>query len=103
MLALDGHTLNISQTGIAVAIPAVSIDQCYLKGEGRTLRIALALPTGSVAIHAVPVRFENLAREDGASYLIAARIEEDSTRDHARLVEYLSLMTAFDKHHLPAS
>ncbi len=92
MLALNGHTLNISETGIALTIPVVFMDEYYLTGEGRTLRIALGLPTGSAAIHAVPVRVENLIDESEASYLIAAKIEEMSDNDHARFVEYLSLL-----------
>ena len=92
MLALNGHTLNISKTGIALTVPVVFMDDYYLTGEGRTLRIALALPTGSAAIHAVPIRVENLIDESEASYLIAAQIEEMSDHDRARFVEYLSLL-----------
>ena len=92
MLALNGHTLNISKTGIALSIPVVFMDEYYLKGEGRTLRIALGLPTGSAAIHTVPVRVENLIDENEANYLIAAKFEKMSDIDHARFVEYLSLL-----------
>ena len=73
--ACAGHTVNISQHGLAVMLHAQNIDEQYLLGGEGSMAIELDLPNGlSIEIHATPVRYEKL--DEG--YLIGARISEMS-------------------------
>ena len=79
--ALDGHTLDVSITGLALIVPAIRIGEHYLAGADRKLHVKLELPSGPVEMKVVTVRYENL--EDGSGYLIGARILEISDSDRA--------------------
>src|SRR5689334_17486936 len=76
---LDGHTLDVSSTGLALVVPAIRIGEHYLAGNERRLHIRLELPSGSVEMKVVTVRYESL--EDESGYLIGARIVEMSDSD----------------------
>lgn len=83
--ACAGHTLNVSQHGLAVVLHAQNIDEQYLSGEG-SMAIELDLPNGlSIEIQATPVRYEKL--DEG--YLIGARISHMSERNREMFEEYL--------------
>ncbi|MCU1267312.1 MAG: PilZ protein [Acidobacteria bacterium] len=89
--ALDGHTLDISATGLALLVPAIRIGDHYLAGEGRGLRIELALPLGPIVIQATAVRYERLDEvESEKGYLIGVNITAMSDPDRASYDEYLS-------------
>lgn len=79
--ALDGHTLDVSSTGLALIVPAIRIGEHYLAGDERKVYVKLQLPSGPVEMKVVTVRYENL--EDGTGYLIGARILEMSDADRA--------------------
>ena len=83
---LDGHTLDISSTGLALIVPAIRIGEHYLAGSDRKLHVKLDLPAGPVEMRVVTVRYENL--EDGSGYLIGARILEMSDADRARFESF---------------
>jgi len=88
--SLDGHTLDISMTGLALIVPAIRIGDQYLAGEGRVLRIDLELPVGPVAIQATPVRYERLDEDESEKgYLIGVNITAMSDPDRARYNEYI--------------
>jgi hypothetical protein len=85
--AVAGHTVNISEAGLAVVLHAQNIDEQYLLGAEGSMAIELDLPNGlSIEIQATPVRYEKL--DEG--YLIGARISEMSERDRGLFMEYLS-------------
>jgi len=85
--AVAGHTVNLSEHGLAVVLHAQNIDEQYLLGAEGSMAIELDLPNGlSIAIQATPVRYEKL--DEG--YLIGARISEMSERDRGLFKEYLS-------------
>ena len=85
--AVAGHTVNISEAGLAVVLHAQNIDEQYLLGAEGSMAIELDLPNGlSIDIQATPVRYEKL--DEG--YLIGARISEMSERDRGLFVEYLA-------------
>ena len=85
--AVAGHTVNISEAGLAVMLYAQNIDEQYLLGAEGSMAIELDLPNGlSIEIQATPVRYEK--RDEG--YLIGARISEMSERDRGLFKEYLS-------------
>ena len=89
---LDGHTLDISSTGLALIVPAIRIGEHYLAGADRKLHVKLDLPTGPVEIKVVTVRYENL--EDDSGYLIGARILEISDADRAIFEKYMATVVS---------
>jgi PilZ domain-containing protein len=88
---LDGHTLDISSTGLALVVPAIRIGEHYLAGADRKLYIKLDLPTGPVEMKVATVRYESLeeSREE-SGYLIGARIAEMSDQDRASYVAHIA-------------
>jgi hypothetical protein len=84
--ACAGHTVNISEHGLALVLHAQNIDEQYLLGEEGSMAIELDLPNGlSLEIQATPVRYEKLAE----GYLIGARISGMRDRDRELYEEYL--------------
>ncbi|HEX2271893.1 MAG TPA: PilZ domain-containing protein, partial [Pyrinomonadaceae bacterium] len=57
---LNGHTLDISSTGLALIVPAIRIGEHYLAGADRKLYVKLELPGGPVEMKLVTVRYESL-------------------------------------------
>ena len=87
---VEGHTRDLSETGVGLVLPVIRVGERYLTGEGRRLRVVLELPTGPLVIQAVPVRYERL--EDGgpdAGYIVGARITSIDAIDRSRLGESL--------------
>src|ERR1044072_2104745 len=70
--SLDGHTLDVSATGLGLVVPAIRIGEHYLAGDDRKLHIKLELPGGAVELRVATVRYESL--DDEAGYVIGARI-----------------------------
>lgn len=86
---LEGHTRDLSRSGLALILPAIRIGDRYLTGESQTLRVTLRLPTGAIQLYATAVRYERLEEPEGAcTYLIGARIKEMSDQDRARFDSY---------------
>src|ERR1043166_1839016 len=85
--ALNGHTLDVSATGLALIVPAIRIGEHYLAGSDRRLYIKLELPAGPVEMKVSSVRYESLDDESG--YLIGARIIEMSASDRATFEKYI--------------
>ena len=84
--ACAGHTVNISEHGLAVVLHAQNIDEQYLSGKEGSMAIELDLPNGlSIEIQATPVRHEKLVE----GYLIGARISDMSPPDRDLFEEYL--------------
>ncbi|MGB8508420.1 MAG: PilZ domain-containing protein [Pyrinomonadaceae bacterium] len=93
--ALEGHTRDLSDGGLALILPAIRIGDRYLTGAGHTLRITLRLPTVSVQLYGTPVRYERLADDASSSetgYLVGVRIKEMSDKDRALFDEYLQTL-----------
>ena len=88
--ALEGYTRDLSESGLAMILPAIRIGEHYLMGEGRTLRVVLELPTAPVEMKVVPVRYERLDESEAEKgYLIGLSINEMSDQDREGFVEYL--------------
>ncbi len=85
---LDGHTLDVSSSGVALVVPAIRIGEHYLAGSDRKLHVKLELPSGPVEMKVASVRYESL--EDESGYLIGARILEMSDSDRASFEKYLA-------------
>ena len=86
--SLNGHTLDVSPTGLALIVPAIRIGEHYLAGSDRKLYIKLELPSGPIELKVVAVRYESL--EDESGYLIGARIVELSNPDRASFEKYVA-------------
>ena len=86
--SLDGYTLDISSTGLALVVPAIRIGEHYLAGADRKLHVKLELPSGLVEMKVATVRYESL--EDDTGYLIGARIVEMSDTDRVSFEKYLA-------------
>ena len=91
---LDGHTLDISATGLALVVPAIRIGEHYLAGDDRKLHVKLELPSGPVEMKVATVRYESL--EDDTGYLIGARILELSDTDRVSFEKYVAKVTTHD-------
>ena len=89
---LDGHTLDVSVTGLALVVPAIRIGEHYLAGADRKLHIKLELPSGPVEMKVATVRYESL--EDESGYLIGARILEMSDTDKVSFEKYVTRINA---------
>ena len=86
--SLDGYTLDVSTTGLALVVPAIRIGEHYLAGAERKLYLRLQLPSGPVEMKVASVRYESL--EDDTGYLIGARIVEMSDGDRASFGKYVA-------------
>ena len=86
--SLNGHTLDISNTGLALIVPAIRIGEHYLAGADRRLHVKLELPSGPVEMKVASVRYESL--EDESGYLIGARILEMSDTDRVSFEKYVA-------------
>jgi hypothetical protein len=98
VLTCIGYTHDISETGIALVVSARSINEAFLDRADCTIQVGLTLPTGSIDIKAVPVRYRKLADErsdDGEEppaehgYLVGMLITEMNDDARSRYVEYL--------------
>jgi hypothetical protein len=96
--SLNGHTLDVSVTGLALVVPAIRIGEHYVAGVERRLHLNLELPTGPVQMTVAPVRYESLeedANENG--YVVGVRIMEMSDTDRVKFGDYLKRLL----HHRP--
>ena len=90
--SLDGYTLDVSATGLALVVPAIRIGEHYLAGDDRKLHLKLELPAGPIEIWVGTVRYESM--EDESGYLIGARILEMSDSDRASFDKYVAKVMA---------
>jgi hypothetical protein len=93
-LRLAGYTRDISESGLALIMPAIHISGQYLNSQNRILEINLKLPTGQIQLQATPVRYSPLgddAKDTG--YLIGVQITQISPRDRAHYNAYLEKLT----------
>lgn len=88
---LNGHTLDVSSTGLALVVPAIRIGEHYLAGDERKLHVKLELPTGPVEMKVATVRYEGLDEgREASGYIIGARITEMSDQHRASYDSYIS-------------
>ena len=85
---LSGYTRNLSETGMALIVPAIRRGDHHLAARNRRLLIVLELPTGPIRLQASPIRYERLNRSE-TGYLIGVRIISMSDEDKLRFLKYL--------------
>jgi hypothetical protein len=92
-ISMDGHTVDLSANGMALIVPAITLDEHHLVAENRGLNVQIELPPGPVEMEVVPVRYERLEEDAGETgYLIAVKIVGMSESDRARYTEYVSTL-----------
>jgi hypothetical protein len=88
--SIEGHTFDISTTGLALIVPAIRIGEHYLAGDDRNLYLSLALPDGPVELKVLPVRYESLGEDqDESGYIIGAKVSDMSPPDRERFNAYI--------------
>lgn len=88
---LNGHTLDVSSTGLALVVPAIRVGEHYLTGSDRRLHVKLDLPGRPVEMLVTPMRYESLdENQEETGYVIGARISEMADSDRASFDEYLT-------------
>ena len=90
-IKVNGHTRNISETGLGLVVPAIRKGDHHLAARNRRLLIVLELPTGPIRVQAAPVRYERLRSNTG--YLVGARIISMSDGDRLRFLRYLQRLS----------
>ena len=94
-LVLFGNTRDLSEAGVSLIVPLISIDERYCYEEDRTLPLKLYLPTGQVNMQIAPVRCHPLdEKEPGKGFLMGAEITGMDSVERARFVEYLRSISA---------
>src|SRR6266550_6528586 len=58
--SLNGHTMDLSDNGMSLVVPQITLAEHHLVGENRSLNLKLQLPTGPVEVVASPVCYERL-------------------------------------------
>jgi CheY-like chemotaxis protein len=85
--AMSAHTYDVSESGVALLIPAQETAALDALGRGYVLRFVLGLPAGAVELTVRPVRREWLGGEE---YLVGAEIVDMAGRDRVIYMEYVS-------------
>ncbi|OLE56013.1 MAG: hypothetical protein AUG51_00355 [Acidobacteria bacterium 13_1_20CM_3_53_8] len=87
---LDGFTHDVSESGLALIVPAIRINDSYLMGEGHALLVVMETPHGPVEMRVAPVRYEKLERsETDKGYLVGVQITEISEQEREKFNTYL--------------
>lgn len=91
-IRIVGYTRDLSESGLALIVPAIHVGGQYLTSQNRALEITLKLPTGPIQLQAKPVRYSPLDDEDGkdTGYIVGVQITAMSEADRARYQAYLA-------------
>ena len=93
MVPVEGHTLDISENGLALVVRSLRIGDNLLTDADCTLRIVLLdIPSGQVEIHATPVRYE-LVGGPVEEHLIGVEIKHMNESDRYRFISYLHTLS----------
>lgn len=93
IISMGGHTLDLSATGLALIVPAITLGEHHLVGENRSLNVKLDLPVGPIELQVTPVRYESLEEhETETGYLIGVKIVGMSDADRAKFAEYIATL-----------
>ena len=93
MNMLDGYTSDISESGLALIVPQITLAEHHLVGENRSLNVKLQLPDGPVEVVALPVRYERLEEDQTETgYLIGAKIISMPDHDRERFSRYVAAL-----------
>jgi len=92
---LNGHTFDVSTSGLALIVPAIRIGEHYLAGAERKIFLKLELPGGPVEMKLATVRYESLDEStEETGYLIGARIVEMADADRQIFTNYVNKLVS---------
>ena len=87
---MEGHTLDLSENGMALIVPRITLGDHHLVSENRGLNVILNLPDGPVEMQTRPVRYKRLEEQKyEMGYLIAVKIVTMAADERARFSEYV--------------
>lgn len=102
--SLEGHTLDLSEKGLALIVPAITLGDHHLVGENRSLSLKLELPEGPVVMQVAPVRYESLEEhKTETGYLIGVKIVAMPEEDRAKFAEYVAALLERKPRDLPTN
>jgi c-di-GMP-binding flagellar brake protein YcgR len=91
VISIDGHTLDLSSTGLALIVPTIIVNEHHLVGENRNMHLKLELPDGSLKLNVVPIRYERLDdHPTETGYLIGVKLGNVEEEDRSRFTHYVS-------------
>jgi len=94
-VSMAGHTSDLSEDGLALIVPAITLDEHHLVGENRSLNVRLELPVGPIEMQVSPVRYESLEEhKTETGYLIGTKIVRMSDEDRAKFAEFVASLQA---------
>jgi c-di-GMP-binding flagellar brake protein YcgR len=89
-LYLSGETVDLSQSGIGMLLPAIRIKEKYLVGQDRVLNIQLDLPSGSIRLKAIGRRYEReVGHLSSEKFLIGVEITQIEKKQKEAYEEFL--------------
>jgi hypothetical protein len=91
IISMKGHTLDLSATGLALIVPAITLGEHHLVGENRSLNAKLDLPVGPIELQVTPVRYESLEEQE-TGYLVGVKIVGMPDADRAKFAEYVATL-----------
>ena len=91
--SLNGHTLDLSENGLSLIVPQITLAEHHLVGENRSLNVKLQLPSGPVEVVASPVRYERLEEDEiETGYLIGVKIVSMPDADRERFSRFVATL-----------
>jgi hypothetical protein len=94
-ISMDGHTSDLSEDGLGLIVPAITLNEHHLVGENRSLNLKLELPVGPIEMQVAPVRYESLEEHKSETgYLIGTKIVRMADEDRAKFAEYVATLSA---------
>jgi hypothetical protein len=88
--AIYGYTRDVSESGLALILPAIRINNIYLMGEDRALELLIEHESEPIVIYGMAARYEKLEEEEAdKGYLVGIKIIEMSGEDRTRFTTLL--------------
>ena len=88
-LFLSGEMVDISETGIAFIVASIRIQEKYLVGQERVLKVEIDVAGKKIHMKVLGVRYERVGIHDSTErYVVGAHITEMSPEDRQRY-EYI--------------
>jgi hypothetical protein len=89
-LTLFGSTRDLSESGLALIVPAFLLDENFCTDKASALQVRLELPAGAVSLRASPVHCKPLNQRDPSDgSIVGARIVEMKEDDRQGYLNYL--------------
>lgn len=87
---MDGQTFNMSESGLALLVPDVYLENRSLVADDTQLLVVLDLPNGLTRLHAVPIHFRRADKYvRNAGYVVGLKITKMEGKHHARYLRFI--------------